>query len=176
MGLCNPKDGGLGCGSIVFLSSIHEAPDSIPTLWGGGWNLTPIVTPPDPPVGLWSMGQWEVSGLDTCSLRSIGLGVDSNWLGPVPDALLGCGAALPSGSGAPVVRTSDYPSYLGLLLRLLQLSPGTSQRKFPAEMYPVHYDDAGEEQGRYSTFEREAFRAGERRPHKLRCRHRPSKP
>lgn len=138
--------------------------------------MTPTVVPPDPPVGLWSMGQWEVSGLDTCSLRSVELGVDSNWLGPVPGALLGCSAALPSGSGAPVVRTSDYPSHLGLLLSLLHLSPWASQRNFPAEMYPVHYGDAGEEQGRYSTFEREAFRAGERRPHKLRCRHRPSMP
>lgn len=114
--------------------------------------MTPTVVPLDPPVGLWSMGQWEVSGLDTCSLRSVELRVDSNWLGPVPGALLGCSAAHPSGSGAPVVRTSDYPSHQGLLLSLLQLSSGASQRKFPAEMYPVHYGDAGEEQGTVQHF------------------------
>lgn len=105
--------------------------------------------------------------MDMCFPLSVGLGVDSNCLGPVPDALLGCSAALPSGSGAPVFKASDDPSGLGLffsassnfpqgLLRgcfLLRCTQSTMVKQARSK--------------KVQRSEREAFHAGERRPHKL---------
>lgn len=65
-----------------------EVLDSIPTLDGGTGPCNGLACS-SMLVSSESMGQWEVSHLDMCSLLSVGLGVDRSSLGLASDALLG---------------------------------------------------------------------------------------